>query len=446
MKSTIAILVMFAGSAYACPGNSDMYSPNPDDPNFNPLHPDADYDGDGIPNSEDPDDDNDGILDCEDPEVTPPTYPPGLEPPIWINCPPWLPCTPLPDRGTDCVSMAPACDTDGDGVTNDLDDDDDDDGVNDVNDPDHPDYDPTDPQSDPDCDGIPNSEDPDDDDDGVLDDDDPSPTCPPDEDPDPDPDPDPPEPPEPPEPPIRPDPPNPPDDRPPPDLPPDPDPPTDPRPPGGGDPIDPAPPGIDECCQAIIERLDVIVMWLNYSNDVLQQLNENAAGARDDMYGYMNDLMYDDRSYFKVIIAQGEYLSDYLQLYYLQNSDQTWYLQQLYEQFYVANGSLPNPPADLVGYSFGSSTTSLAGLGAAHDDSMSENLQDFRLPDITPYMEESVVAPSWDFEFVLPVTNHPMVFAVDFAPMTPLRDAAHFAILILAYIHGITIVVSVLRK
>jgi hypothetical protein len=86
-------------------------------------YPDADPDGDGIPNRDDPDDDGDGIPDVSDPDADP----------------------------------------DGDGIPNRDDPDDDGDGIPDVSDPD----------ADPDGDGIPNGDDPDDDGDGIPDESDP---------------------------------------------------------------------------------------------------------------------------------------------------------------------------------------------------------------------------------------------------------------------------------
>ncbi len=131
--------------------DSDPTHPTYDPDDADPCVPDVcspacDLDLDGIANSQDDDDDNDGVLDADDID----------------------PCDPESDsdgdgisdmtetlNGTDpldfCdpVNTSPSCDFDGDGLTNDVDDDDDGDCVADLDD-----VDPFDPNSDSDNDGI----------------------------------------------------------------------------------------------------------------------------------------------------------------------------------------------------------------------------------------------------------------------------------------------------
>ncbi len=165
------------------PGESDPL--NPCDPNA--TGPSCDFDGDGIINSLDPDDDNDGVMDVDDEDdynVNSDSDHDGLadgaEQTLGSN--PLNPCDPSstapncsaidndgdgfasnfpandplydPDDANPCVPKvsAGACDFDGDGLTNAVDQDDDGDGVKDVDD-----VDPYDPNSDSDGDGIPDN-------------------------------------------------------------------------------------------------------------------------------------------------------------------------------------------------------------------------------------------------------------------------------------------------
>ncbi len=340
-RSLIFILIACSGAAWGqaslCnPGS--VGQPNPALPNFNPYHPDADFDGDGVPNKSDSDDDGDGIPDCEDTEVFTrpimnPNWPADRPIPIWDPpcgspgsppCPPlslddrplsdpstvdedeaWLASFESGSRGWTGGDNNPGYwlppfnltgDADGDGVPNWLDSDDDNDGVPDWADPDHPMYDPHHADADMDCDGVPNWQDDDIDGDGIPNDCDPNPEdgCVPDtepidseecggEPPEP-PRPRPPSRPEPPPPHDRPDP-NPPADDPDPPSPPDrPDPPPEPKiDPGGGG----GDPGDDECCAAICERLDILIELGRQTVDQLYEIHTLAVESN-----YYDKLLY----------------------------------------------------------------------------------------------------------------------------------------------------------
>lgn len=470
MHARICVLFLIAGTAQSfaqsvdpdCPGNSDVYSSDPFQTNFNPWHPDADLDNDGIPNKDDDDMDGDGIDDNCDPVM-------GLcgplvkDPPYWC-APCWfVPCSTPETAGvilTNGGGARPNEDPDKDGIPNHLDEDDDNDGCPDSQDPDNPDYD-HESWGDQDGDGIPNVLDDDKDGDGCPDecDDDPcdpsvSGECPCEDDEPPDPPND-----DPPEPPGREDPPEPPEDDPPdepdppigPEPPDEPEPPEEPEPPGGGDPpVDP--PDDDQCCQAITQRLDHVILWLDFNSSKLDVVNENLFAQRDEMYRFMNDLMYDDRSYMKTIIRQGYNLSIYLDRYDQQFHDQTWYLEQLYGLMWDAaqdddddDDPIVDDPDQPDDYEFVSGTSAVIGLNSTHETEMSEHGFDFNLPDIEDFSDQPD-APVWDFQVDLPMVSNTLDIHVDFAPMQPIRNAVSYAMMFLATLHSFRIVTRTLKK
>lgn len=447
----ILIIALAAGTAYACPGDSDYYSPNPGDPDFNPLHPDYDYDGDGIDNWEDDDIDGDGIPNCADldPTTRPPTgnFEDGV--PVWVDCPPWQPgCLDISERGT-CLGMDPSCDTDLDGIPNSDDDDDDGDGWDDVNDPDHPNYDPTHPQSDPDCDGLKNFEDDDDDDDGIPDDEDENETCPDEGDPDP-PDDEPPEPPDAPDPPdepILPEPPAPPDNPQPPD---DPDPPTEPEPPGPDpDPI-PEPPSDDECCEAICTRLDAVIMWLDlntsYQDLILDELHKFRADFAQQMGRFINgetgrlDTIAEHVAYANTLTLEDrEY-----------QFDQTWYLEQIYGLLYAQNNDEPTPePGEYEELeTISTDTEDLVGATTDNQGMITEYGHDFSLPDISKN-DDTDTPPTIEiqYQFTGMLAGFPEIdIDVDLTPFEPIRNMVHAALYLLITTQAIFIVWRELEK
>ncbi len=235
-----------------------------------------------------------------------------------------------------------------------------------------------------------------------------------------------------------------------PDEPTPPDPPDEPDTPGG-DPDDPYPdePTDDECCLAIVYRLDVINQWLQYNHGELQNINENLYNTRLETYEHMNALMYDDNSYLKTIVQHAQDIESYLRDTYELEYNQEYYLKKLYERFYQDEDQTdPDLPQDAEDYEFTAFDSSDSqALLQTHQTSMLEHNQDFYLPDIEPYMpQESTQAPVWDFDITRPVTNHSFPVHVDFEPMTPIRNAVHYAVIFLASFHGFNIVMGVLKK
>ncbi len=332
---------------YAAIGNSDLYSADPNQPNFNPFHPDFDLDNDGILNKDDFDQNGDGVADwtqftagwrllhveniCFN-GYNGPSAPNSIE-----FCDVWQVIGPnqIPYWPIDTIDEL--ADNDGDGLNNRDDIDEDNDGLRDERDPDSYYFQPTNDDADVDGDGIKNYLDPDIDGDGCpnefeedLQQSEYDPTdggdcscqdlyngteqdwdndgCPNEMDPDPC-DPvyscDPNEPPDAPLPgsgnpggepndPDAPDPDNP--DA--PDLPDmtndpdDPNEPTEPTEPDGGDPDLPEPDPMDACCAALTTRLDLIIQWADYNTGWNRNTFEELKLIREDLYQFMYDMVY----------------------------------------------------------------------------------------------------------------------------------------------------------
>ncbi|MBO6514263.1 MAG: hypothetical protein JJ974_09900 [Phycisphaerales bacterium] len=263
------------------------------------------------------------------------------------------------------------------------------------------------------------------------------------DDPDPDPD-DPPEPPEPPEP----DPDDPPD---PPEPPIPPDSPDDEE--EEDDPIIPDPPEpdpSDPCCIAITTRLDALIAYAetnhHQNNTTIAQLN----GLRQDLYTYMNDLLYGNESggvlhenntQNSTMIYNQERVITWLEHFNEYFHDTSWYLQQLYnEGIHIDQGDSTLPSGgDPIALS--NAHTAITGLPQAHRDNMSEH-QDFHLPDITAFQNKT---PPSTFTVDLNMINqyYPLglpVLSVDMTPYSGIRDVATVAMLLGATLNGIFIV------
>lgn len=495
MKPIIALISICTLPAYSqyLIGHSQVYSPNPQDVNYNPFHPFADMDEDGIINIDDDDDNGDGILDvvaipnnphlryqrmCETGHIQGfPNYYNSCE--IWgyeLNGSWYY----IPE------SIENLTDIDGDFQGNSADTDDDGDGVSDSNDPDNPRYAYKQLGSDADEDGIINDLDPDDDNDGCLDIEDPFPFDPSRSDDccmirfdgteddwdadgclnDIDLDPcdptitspecqggptnpnDPPGPGDPPEVPTE-DNETPTNENPPIEEPEDPEPPEEPETPNEN-PYPEPPPTSDECCVAITTRLDVVNMWLDYAVSKLDVTNQQLYETRLDLNSYAFDLMYDEASFLNLLVNNAEQIEAYLEEIYELEYDQRFYLKKLYEQFYSqdtdpTDPTLPTEPTDFNYQPFQASTAST--LVASHQTSQTEFGHTFQLPDIEPYLDqETVSAPVWDFDFTLPLTNHPFEFSVDFDPITPIRNIVHPVLVLLAALHSVSMLLNIIRK
>lgn len=498
-RTLIAILIGTAGAAYAeSPCNpGTVGQPNPALPDYNPYHPDADWDGDGIPNKDDTDKDGDGVADCEDTEVytRPSQNPhwPADKPIPWWDGPrsddrplsdpttlaaddAWLASFDGP-RGWTGGSNNPSNflppfnltgDPDGDGIPNWMDSDDDGDGIDDWADPDHPMYDPTHPSADMDCDGIPNSEDDDIDGDGIPNECDPNPEdgCVPDTEPidsedcggEP-PRPQPPSRPGPPPPHDRPDP-SPPDDTPDPPDPPDrPTPPDDPKiPPGGGGP------GDKSCCEAICERLDILIELGRQTVDQLYEIHALAVEAN-----YYDQLLYkrliSDGDSFRNRVDNGLWtIADLMQLVLHESKYTNDLLYYMADNGGMGGPGVPPPPGPSgdvppVGESRSGKMVDLLGNSTAYGGRVKGDLQEWtgswdglrqfrELVELVP--DESRSAPVWEFEIPFPAIGgfekDPLQVAVDFAFYDPIRLPVYLMIYSVCLINGLKMVWEELRR
>lgn len=466
MKTQLTIFLIIAGTATSnaiaqgCPGNSDLYSPDQFQPNFNPWHPDADLDNDGIINSEDDDMDGDGIKNGCDP-VQDRCTDGTVGNPYWCDTCWWLPClqseTQYPRSGG---GVRPDEDPDGDGDPNSIDTDDDNDGCPDVNDPDNPDYDPTHPDSDPDGDGDPNILDLDDDGDGCPDECDTNP-CDPGEgggedcpceddnnnnnepgdredDPEPDPRPDndnPDDRPEPPSPGNR-------DDV--PDVPSDPEPPT-----------PPDPPEDDPCCIAITSRLDNLLLYADDNSQMNRIINVQLSNLNEWMRQLYDGLLVGDgNSFLTTFQNQLDDVNDFL----AQNQaftredleyqfDQTWYLQQIYnEGLEVDLGEYDNHHTYEY-QQFNDSTSAIQRLQIDHKTAISEAGQNFTLPDIESFSDDEAPAVwTLNMAFMSTFGIQMTPITVDFTPYSALRGIVHTVIYIMVTLNSIFIVWAELKK
>lgn len=324
---------------------------NPDERDYNPLHPDSDLDGDGIPNKDDPDMDGDGKCDDgSDPDgITPQGDNDKTSNPWKYDEDGEAYEFPPPDLFDD----SPGGDIDGDGIINQDDVDDDNDGVPDENDPDHWDYDPTHPFSDHDGDGLPNDIDDDDDGDCIPDTIDVNPDdsnngddcgpapgtdC---DDGDPSDDPDAPQ-----------DPVDPSDPTNDPELPSDPvDPPIPPKHPEN-DPDPPEPPenptdpptnpdpGTCDCCEYLLERLDLIRQRVRYFQEDFYRFYRDF-DAYDDYARYLGGRLVTDADSWRNV--QFQYLGTIIG----QQDRQADVLEALYEQLLTIPGDGEPVPDDL---------------------------------------------------------------------------------------------------
>jgi hypothetical protein len=208
------------------------------------------------------------------------------------------------------------------------------------------------------------------------------------------------------------------------------------------------PPTDDECCIAITTRLDIVNQWLQYQTGFLDNIDENIYSLRESQALYYDHLMYDENAFLRVLVNNSQDIEQYLEAVHDLAHDQTWYLEQLYERLVNEDQDDPGIPSDPEDYEFQSfDPTTAYTLRGSHETSMQEQNQEFGLPDIEPYLpQESAQAPIWDWEVTLPITNYVMPVYVDFAPMTPIRNAVHLAVELLAGINAIGIVASVIKK
>ncbi len=498
MGLTIATLTLLASmtSDPLSPCNpGTVGQPNPALPNFNPYHPDADWDGDGIPNKDDPDIDGDGIPNCDDPErYTRPSMNPNWEIdrpiPIW-DVPPTIidggyddPATFEMDqawllrlqdqRGWDGGDNNPlnwlppyniTGDPDGDGVINLFDLDDDGDGIPDINDPDHPAYDPTHPDSDMDCDGIKNSDDPDMDGDGIPNECDPNPgnTCEPDTKPLPgpdcnetpgptDPNPgggqgEPPTPPGQPGGPSRPDPP-PPHDRPDPSPPAD-DPPPVPPPVHTIPPLlepPPDPPKDSECCIAICARLDEIIRLTTFNSNIhVYTLNalQRFVGDGDSggLWGHFYKRMISDPDSFRNRMDDGVWTVADLLL--LVHDEIKWTNELLSGSGGGADMFLPRAPGPL------GDVNNLTPWYDRQVDNLGEFGMDNLLPNIDKYSDPST-PPVWTFVIpfpaIGPIDHGPLSFTIDWAFYAPIRPIVNGMLFVLVSLNGVRILWEEFRR
>lgn len=471
--------------------NGTVGSSDPQSPDFNPYHPDFDWDGDGIPNKDDPDIDGDGIPNCEDGEwyTRPsqnPNWPVEKPIPIWDN-----PASYGRDKSYDDPSTFAADaewllriddamrgdfdggqpnpgdflppynllgDPDGDGVRNYLDSDDDGDGIPDINDPDHPAYDPNHPDSDMDCDGIKNKDDPDIDGDGIPNECDPNPAnmCEPDTEPLPGEDceqygePGKPEPPKGPGPGDRPDPP-PPNDRPDP-SPPEDDPPAGPPPPQSPPipPTPPDPPSDDECCVAICARLDILIMQNQFQSNTLVNIlaavqRFTGDGDTGGSFAHFYRRMISDTDSFRNRVDNVAWtLADKLDLVI---HEIKWTNQLL-----TGNQGGQDPTAPQYADGLSAPRAFLDNQKNHVGIAMGDEFPDWNIfPDISDYSDDEQ-APVWTFTVPIPTFGFggggpsDFSFTIDFEPFDSVRGPAHAAILIIVTIQALLMIWEEFRR